>query len=69
MEWINQNMERTDFNEPLMIVGQEGEGNIKKEYHGNMSKEDRIKAAEEKIKENRARRAAEEVINTREHEI
>jgi len=32
MEWINEHMEDADFNEPLLIVGQEGEGDLKKQY-------------------------------------
>ena len=68
MEWINEHMEDKDFNEPLLIVGQEGEGEIKKQYQGNLSKEERIKIAEEKIKAARERRAKEDIINAREHE-
>jgi uncharacterized UBP type Zn finger protein len=57
LEWINQHSEDADFNEPLLIVGQDGEGDIKKEYQGNLSKEERIKIAEGKIKAARERRA------------
>lgn len=66
LEWINQHQEDPDFNEPLLIVGQEGEGELKKEYQGNLSKEERIRIAEEKIKAARARRAEEEVKNAAE---
>lgn len=30
MEWINEHIEDTDFNEPLLIVGKSEEGDIKK---------------------------------------
>jgi uncharacterized UBP type Zn finger protein len=56
-EWLTEHQEDPDFNEPLLIVGQEGEGELKKEYQGNLSKEERIKIAEEKIKAARAKRA------------
>ena len=69
MEWIMEHMDDADFNEPLLIVGQEGEGELKKEYAGNLSKEERIKIAEEKIKAGRARRAEEEKVNKHEQEI
>ena len=39
-------MEDADFNEQLFIVGQEGEGSLKQNYGGNLSKEERIKIAE-----------------------
>ena len=60
MNWLGEHAEDPDLNEALMIVGQEGEGAIKKQYAGNLSKEERIKIAEEKIKAGRIRRAAEE---------
>lgn len=68
MDWLTQHMDDTDLNEQLLIVGQTGEGSIAKEYAGNLSKEERIKIAEEKIAEGRKRRAAEEIINKREAE-
>lgn len=69
MNWLEQHMEDTDLNEPLLIVGKSGEGEIKKQYNGNLSKEERIKIAEEKIKAGRIRRAAEEKTNKHEQEI
>ena len=68
MEWITEHQEDTDFNEPLLIVGQEGEGEIKKQYQGNLSKEERIRLAEEKIKAARQKRAEEEKVNQQEME-
>ena len=68
MEWLTEHCEDADFNEPLLIVGQEGEGEIKQQYQGNLSKEERIKIAEEKIKAGRARRAVEDKQNAIEHE-
>jgi len=68
MAWITENQEAPDFNEQLFIVGKEGEGDIKKPYQGNMSKEERIKMAEEKIKAARIRRAEEEKVNAFEME-
>ena len=60
MNWLGEHADDKDLNEPLMIVGQEGEGEIRKQYAGNLSKEERIKIAEEKIKAGRIRRAKEE---------
>ena len=60
MDWLTQHMDDADLNEQLFIVGQTGEGDIKKEYQGNLSKEERIKIAEEKIQAARKRRAEEE---------
>ena len=68
LEWIDQHNGDADFNEQLFIVKQEGAGDLKKEYQGDLSVEDRVRIAEEKIKEARERRAAEEVINAREAE-
>ena len=68
LEWIGLHQEDPDFNEPLMIVGQDGEGDLKKEYQGNLSKEDRIRIAEQKIKAARAKRAEDEVKDRAEHE-
>ena len=68
MDWLTQHMDDTDLNEALLIVGQTGEGGIAQEYQGNLSKEERIKIAEEKIIAGRKRRAEEEVINKREAE-
>lgn len=63
MDWLTQHMDDTDLNEQLLIVGQTGEGTIAKEYQGNLSKEERIKIAEEKIIAGRKRRAEEEKLN------
>ena len=60
MDWLGQHAEDPDLNDPLLIVGQSGDGDLKKPYNGNLSKEERIKIAEEKIKAGRIRRAAEE---------
>lgn len=68
MDWINEHMEDPDFNEELLIVKKEGEGDIKQQYQGNLCKEERIKMAEEKIKANRAIREAEEKKNRHEQE-
>ena len=68
MEWLTEHAEDADFNEPLLIVGQEGEGQLKQQYQGNLSKEERIKIAEEKIKAGRARRAIEDKAAAIEHE-
>ena len=69
MEWIYEHTEDPDFNEPLLIVGKDGAGDIKKEYQGGLSKEERIKIAEEKIREARARREVEDKKNKHEQEI
>lgn len=63
MDWLTQHMDDADLNEQLLIVGQTGEGAIKKEYQGGLSKEERIKIAEQKIIEGRKRRAEEEKLN------
>ena len=68
MDWLTQHMDDADLNEQLLIVGQTGEIDIAKEYQGNLSKEERIKIAEEKIIAGRKRRAEEEVLNKREAE-
>lgn len=68
MGWIDQHQDDPDFNEQLFIVKQEGEGDLKKEYQGNLSKEERIRLAEEKIREARERRKVEEEKNAREAE-
>jgi uncharacterized UBP type Zn finger protein len=68
MEWITEHQEDPDFNEQLFIVGQEGEGSLKKQYQGNLSKEERIAIAQEKIKAARARREEEEKQNKLEME-
>jgi hypothetical protein len=69
MDWINEHMEDADFNEQLFMVGKSGEGEIKKEYQGNMSKEERIALAEAKIKANREKREKETKVNTHEMEL
>lgn len=63
LEWIGEHTEDADFNEQLFMVGQEGEGELKKEYVGNLSKEERIKIAEDKIKAARIRREEEKKFN------
>mmetsp|Transcript_18011 Transcript_18011/g.30672 ORF Transcript_18011/g.30672 Transcript_18011/m.30672 type:complete len:128 (+) Transcript_18011:179-562(+) len=68
LEWIQDHQEDPDFFEQLFIVGQQGEGSMKKEYQGNLSKEERIKLAEEKIKAARIRREEEEKQNKLEME-
>ena len=68
LNWINEHCDDADFNEPLLIVGQSGEGELKQQYQGNLSKEERIKIAEEKIKAARIRRAEEEKVNALEAE-
>lgn len=69
MDWINEHMEDSDFNEQLFMVGQEGEGSLKKEYAGNLSKEERIAIAEEKIKAGRLRRAEEAKLQDHQREM
>ena len=63
LEWIGEHTEDADFNEQLFVVGQEGEGELKQEYQGNLSKEERIRIAEEKIKAGRQRREEEKKVN------
>lgn len=63
LEWIGEHCEDADFNEQLFIMGQEGEGSLKKEYQGGLSKEERIRIAEEKIKAARAKREEEKKVN------
>ena len=46
----------------------EGEGKLKQEYQGNLTKEERIAMAEAKIKEARERRKVEDEKNAREAE-
>lgn len=69
MEWLGEHADDADLNEQLFIVGQEGEGEIKKQYQGNLSKEERIKLAEAKIAAAKKRRAEEEKINKHEMEL
>lgn len=57
------------MNDPLLIVGQTGVGEISKPYNGNLSKEDRVRIAEEKIKANRIRRAEDEKNTKHEQEL
>ena len=66
MDWLNEHADDADLNEALLIVGQTGEGEMKKEYQGGLSKEERIKIAEEKIKAARIKRAADEKKNRHE---
>ena len=68
LEWIVEHTEDPDFNEQLFMVGQEGEGDLKKEYQGNLSKEERIRIAEEKIKAARIKREEEKKQNDLEME-
>lgn len=68
MNWLEQHADDTDLNEQLFIVGQEGAGEIKEQYHGGLSKEERIKNAEAKIAAARKQRAIDEKINAQEAE-
>ena len=68
MGWIEQNSDSPDFNEQLFIVKTEGEGKLQQQYQGNLSVEERVKIAEEKIKAGRIRRAEEEKKNKEEQE-
>ena len=63
LEWLGEHSEDPDFNEQLFMVGKEGEGELKKEYVGNLSKEERIKIAEEKIMADRKKRENEKKVN------
>ena len=63
LEWLGEHSEDPDFNEQLFMVGKEGEGDLKKEYAGNLSKEERIKIAEEKIMAARKKRENEKKVN------
>ena len=69
MDWINEHMEDADFNEQLFMVGKSEEGEIKKPYQGNLSKEERIALAEAKIKANREKREKETKVNHHEMEL
>jgi uncharacterized UBP type Zn finger protein len=69
MNWLEEHAEDPDLNEALLIVGQEGEGDLKQQYQGGLSKEERIAMAEAKIKANRERRAVEEKVNRQEQEV
>ena len=60
---MGEHSEDPDFNEQLFMVGKEGEGELKKEYVGNLSKEERIKIAEEKIMAARKKRENEKKVN------
>ena len=69
MDWINEHVEDADFNEQLFVVGKSEDAEIKKQYQGNLTKEERIALAEKKIKEKRAQREAESKVNAHEMEI
>ena len=45
MDWINEHVEDADFNEQLFVVGKSEDAEIKKQYQGNLSKEERIAIA------------------------
>lgn len=68
MNWLEQHAEDADLNDQLFIVGQEGKGEIKQQYQGGLSKEERIAAAEAMIKAKRAQRAIDEKVNAQEAE-
>lgn len=63
LEWLGEHSEDPDFNEQLFMVGKEGAGELKKEYGGGLSKEERIRIAEEKIKAARIKREEEKKTN------
>jgi hypothetical protein len=63
LEWLGEHSEDPDFNEQLFMVGKEGEGDLKKEYAGNLSKEERLKIAEEKILAARKKRENDKKVN------
>ena len=69
MDWLNEHAEDPDLNEALLIVGQSGEGELKKEYQGQLSKEERIRNAEAKIKAGRVKRAEDDKKNNHEREM
>ena len=50
-------------------MGKSEDAEIKKQYQGNLTKEERIALAEKKIKEKRAQREAESKVNAHEMEI
>ena len=59
-EWLYEHIEDADLNEQLFIVGQEGHGTIKQEqYAGDLSYEERLKIANEKIAAGKIRREEE----------
>ena len=68
MDWLGQHSEDPDFNEQLFIVKTEGQGNLQKEYQGNLSVQERVALAEAKIKAARERRKVEDEKNAREAE-
>ena len=69
MDWIYEHQEDADFNEQLFVVGQEGRGEIQHKYQGGLSKQERIRIAEEKIKARRLERAEEEKAAAHEQEL
>ena len=66
---MEQHSFETDLNEQLFIIKQEGDGKLQQQYQGGLSKEERIKIAEEKIAAARIRRAEEDKRNKHEQEI
>ena len=69
MDWINEHVEDADFNEQLFVVGKSEDAEIKKQYQGNLSKEERIAIAQETIKRKRAEREAASKVNDHEMEL
>jgi uncharacterized UBP type Zn finger protein len=63
LEWLGEHSEDPDFNEQLFMMGKEGEGDLKKEYVGNLSKEERLKIAEDKIMAARKKRENDKKVN------
>jgi hypothetical protein len=69
MDWINEHVEDADFNEQLFVVGKSADAELKKEYQGKLSKEERIALAEATIKRKREERAKESKISAHEMEL
>ena len=69
MDWINEHVEDADFNEQLFVVGKSEDAEIKKQYQGNLSKEERIAIAQETIKRKRAEREVASKVNDHEMEL
>ena len=69
MDWINEHVEDADFNEQLFVVGKSEDAEIKKQYQGNLPKEERIAIAQETIKRKRAEREAASKVNDHEMEL
>lgn len=50
MEWLFEHAEDADLNDQLFMMGQSGDGQLKKQYQGNLSLAERKAAMEEKIR-------------------